>query len=120
MTTSVKAIFDGPKEPALLNWNAANLLDAQSLQYGDRIAVTSLHQDVSLSYNQLRQRVRRLAARLLENGTKPGDRVVLLAGNCIEFIEIFFATAAIGAISVLVTNTFSVDEFLEALKHVGE
>lgn len=120
MTVQIEAISHGPQEPPLLDWNTAGLLDFQSISYGEEVAVVSLHQNERLTYSELRNRIRKLAGRLLQNGTKPGDRIVLLAGNSIEFVVIFLATAAIGAISVITTTTSSADEFREAVNAVGK
>lgn len=119
-SAAAKAIFDGPKEPGLLDWNMADLLDHQAACHGESIAVASLHQSIRRTYGQLRNSVQKLAVRLLESGIRPGGRIVVLAGNCIEFIEIFFAAAAIGAICVIVTPNFSVEEFQDAVNTVGE
>lgn len=113
------SIFEGPREPALLDFSVADLLDVQSTRHGDRIAIVSLHQNARRTYSGLRDRVQTLASRLLQNNIKPGDRIVLLAGNCIEFVEIFLAVAAVGAISVLVAPTLAVDEVQDAVKSVG-
>jgi acyl-CoA synthetase (AMP-forming)/AMP-acid ligase II len=44
--------------------------------------------------------VERLAANLADLGIAKGDRVGLLLGNCSEFVEVVFALARLGAISV--------------------
>jgi fatty-acyl-CoA synthase len=62
----------------------------------ERIAVTDLQR--SLTYTALNQRVNRLANHLCSDGILPGDRVALLARNCIEYIEVELACAKIGAI----------------------
>lgn len=114
------AIFNGPRTPDLLDWNIANLLDVQASRHGDSLAVVSRHQNARQTYSDLRDRVRRLALCLVQNGVVPGQRLVLLAGNCTESVEIFLATAAIGAISVLMAPTLSNNEFIDAVQSVGK
>ncbi len=51
-----------------------------------------------LSYGELRERAARVSAAALASGIKDGDRVVLLAQNCIEYPEIICGLSDIGAI----------------------
>jgi fatty-acyl-CoA synthase len=53
-----------------------------------------------LSYAQLAEHARRAAALLLELGVGRHDRVATLTSNCVEFMELFYATAELGAILV--------------------
>lgn len=54
----------------------------------------------SLSYAQWHARATRLAQGLLGLGLQPGDRVALLAYNCVEWLEIYAALAATGLVAV--------------------
>ena len=56
--------------------------------------------DSSISYAALEARARTVAQRLRRSGIRRGDRVGLLCDNRIEWLEVFFAAAAIGAIVV--------------------
>ncbi len=67
----------------------------------------SLHQDREAlvegerhyTYGQLDGRVTRLASALRDRfGIHRGDRVGTLTANCVEFVELFFATARLGAL----------------------
>ncbi|MBT5194712.1 MAG: acyl--CoA ligase [Rhodospirillaceae bacterium] len=51
-----------------------------------------------LSYGELEERSNRLANALLADGLKRGDRVGLLARNCLEYVEIELAAAKAGLI----------------------
>lgn len=53
-----------------------------------------------LTYQELNDRVNRLANSLLNIGIKKGDAVALLVGNRIEHLEILFALAKIGALAI--------------------
>ncbi|MGE0851515.1 MAG: class I adenylate-forming enzyme family protein [Hyphomicrobiaceae bacterium] len=61
------------------------------------IAITA---DASVSYASLEERVRNAAKRMYEAGVRRGDRVGLLCDNRVEWLEVFFAAAALGAIVV--------------------
>jgi fatty-acyl-CoA synthase len=54
----------------------------------------------SITWAQLHQRVRRVAAALAGRGVRPGDRVVILMTNRPEFVETTLAANAVGAIAV--------------------
>jgi fatty-acyl-CoA synthase len=53
-----------------------------------------------LSYADWDARASRLANALLAQGLQPGDRVALLAYNCIEWLEIYVALARAGLVAV--------------------
>lgn len=53
-----------------------------------------------LSYAQFHARVNRLAGAMLGLGVEPGQRVATLLPNCLELLEIYWATARIGAVVV--------------------
>src|SRR5215471_18311692 len=50
-----------------------------------------------VSYAELEARARRVAQGMREAGVRRGDRVGLLADNRIEWLEVLFAAAALGA-----------------------
>jgi fatty-acyl-CoA synthase len=53
-----------------------------------------------LTYRQWDERASRLASGLLDRGLKAGDRVALLAYNCVEWMEIYVALARAGLVAV--------------------
>ena len=54
-----------------------------------------------------------LASYLLKLGISKGDRVGLLAYNCIEYAEIFYATAKIGAIITPINFRLTAKEIID-------
>jgi len=68
----------------------------------------------SVSYSQLHDRARRVAGYLRAHGVKRGDRIGLLANNRVEWLEIFFGIAALGA-TVVPFSTWSTIHELEFL-----
>ncbi len=53
-----------------------------------------------LNYRQLNRRVNRLCRALAAQGLRHGDRLAILAYNCLEFIEVIMASAKLGLILV--------------------
>lgn len=96
------------------------MLDAQARRHGDRLAISALHQGAKYTYSTLRERVRERASQLLNSGVRSGDRIILLAGNCVEYVDVFLAVAAVGAISVLIAPGLALSEVQNAVQSVGE
>lgn len=66
----------------------------------DRIAMEDIVRGEKLSYLEMNLRTGRTAALLAELGVAQGDRVAVLCRNRIEFFELLFACAKLGAILV--------------------
>ncbi|MDC3057234.1 AMP-binding protein [Alphaproteobacteria bacterium] len=66
-----------------------------------------------LSYKELEINGTLLASYLLKLGISKGDRVGLLAYNCIEYAEIFYATAKIGAIITPINFRLTAKEIID-------
>ncbi|WP_415953411.1 acyl-CoA synthetase [Streptomyces sp. KLOTTS4A1] len=64
----------------------------------DRVAV--VHEDRTLTYRELHERVLRLAHALRELGMTRGDRIAFLGPNHPAFLETLFAAGALGAVFV--------------------
>src|SRR5215475_5286495 len=73
-----------------------------------------ISEGVCLSYAELEVRARRVAQAMRETGVRRGDRVGLLSDNRIEWLEVFFAAAALGAI-VVPFSTWSTPRELDFL-----
>lgn len=78
--------------------NLGQLLREAGARAPDRDAVVLGER--RLSYRELDAGVTRIAASLLRLGLKPGDRVALLLGNGLEFVQMALATARAGLIAV--------------------
>jgi fatty-acyl-CoA synthase len=79
----------------------ANVGDALRLYAGifpDKIGARDL--DRAMTFRQWRDRSARLANALLGLGLKKGDRVCVLAYNCVEWVEIYAAMAFSGLVMV--------------------
>jgi len=79
----------------------ANVGDALRLYAGifpDKIGARDL--DRAMSFRQWRDRSAQLANALLGLGLKKGDRVCVLAYNCVEWVEIYAAMAFSGLVMV--------------------
>ena len=77
-------------------------------RYPDRIAL--VFGDATMSYHQLDAAANRLAAHLAGHGVVAGDRVALLAENCIEYPVAVFAVLKLGAVLVPLNFRYRPDE----------
>ena len=73
----------------------------------------------ALTYQQWDQRASRLASGLLASGLQPGDRVGLLAFNCMEWMEIYVGLARAGLVAVPVNFRLTGTEIAYILDHAG-
>lgn len=76
----------------------AQILSAQARLNPDKMAVRDL--DRAMTYKVWNERSNRLANALLGLGLKKGDRVAVLAYNCVEWAEIYTGTAKAGLVAV--------------------
>jgi fatty-acyl-CoA synthase len=76
-----------------------------------------LYEDENISYSQLHARANRTACWLHEMGVGKGDRVAVVLNNCPEFMEIYLASARIGAIFVPINYRLAAVELDYILKN---
>jgi len=75
--------------------NTAEFLTISAAIVPDRVAIAG--PDERLTYADLQSRANRLAQAFQEMGIGRGQAVGVMAVNCVEFGEIYYATAAVGA-----------------------
>jgi len=114
------SLVHGPTEPPLLQLTLGELLDEQASERGTKECVVVSWTGARWTYAELQSQSKRLAKAMLALGINPGDRVGILAGNCEEYVAVFFATGYIGAILVVLNSTYTATEAKYALNHSGE
>jgi long-chain acyl-CoA synthetase len=114
------SIVAGPTEPQLLDITLGELLTLQALQYGEIECLVFPWTGARWTYGQLKDETDRLSRGMLASGIQKGDRVGIMAGNCEQYISVFFAAARVGAILVVLNNTYTPSELYYALNHSGE
>ena len=78
--------------------NLGEVLATNARLFPDRPGARDL--DRTMTFQQWNTRACRLANALLGLGLKPGDRVAVLAYNCVEWMEIYAAVAKAGLVAV--------------------
>jgi acyl-CoA synthetase (AMP-forming)/AMP-acid ligase II len=71
----------------------------------------------SITYRQLNLQVNQLTYGLLKLGIEPGDRVGILAFNCLEYPLVVYAVAKCGAILVPLNFRYKKDELIYVLNN---
>ncbi|PWY80480.1 acetyl-CoA synthetase-like protein [Aspergillus heteromorphus CBS 117.55] len=111
------SVVYGPTQPELLDITLGELLTLQSLQYGDYECLVFPWTGARWTYAHLNNEADRLARGLLAMGIQKGDRIGIMTGNCEQYISVFFAAARVGAILVVLNNTYTPSELYYALDH---
>jgi len=99
----------------------AAVFQQQVAKYGDKpcVAYRTGGHYVDLSWSQMNQMVRELAAFLVSRGVQPGDRVAIFSPNRYEWWVSDLAVLSIGAVDVPIYATNSVAEAKYVLEHSG-
>ena len=71
----------------------------------------------TLTYAELDIRINQLANGLLEHGVRPGDRVALLAMNCLDYAVVAYAVAKCGCVLVPVNFRFQHGELVYVINN---
>ena len=112
------SIIYGPTTPVPLTMTFSELLDHHVEVRGDRPAVISHPQGLTLSFRQLRDRSIRLARAMAQDGIGKGDLVAISLGSRVEYFETFFACTQLGAALVLLNYAYAESEMMALLKIV--
>lgn len=114
------SLLHGPVDPPLVDLTLGELLDLQCQHHGHQECLVIPWTGTRWTYNELNQQSSQLARALVSLGIGIGDRVGIMAGNCAEYAAVFFAVARIGAILVILNNTYTPTEAQYALKFSGK
>ena len=113
------SLFHGPSDPPLTTLTLASFLDLQCEHFGNKECVVIPWTNTRWTYNTLKQQSSALARFLYSGGIRPGDRVAILAGNCAEYVSVFFACMRLGAVLVILNNTYTIAEATYALQYTA-
>lgn len=114
--TQKLSLLNGPSDPPLLDLTLGELLELQTYQHGNKECLVIPWTGARWTYYELNQQSSALAHSLLDMGIGIGDRVGIMAGNCEQYAAVFFAVAKIGAILVILNNTYTPTEAMYGLK----
>ena len=93
-------------------WTVTRLLAERSREFGDRTLATFGIGEASLGYREAEELSGRVAANLVAEGVGPGDSVLVMMRNRVEFVLTWLGLARIGAVQVPVNVDYT-GAFLE-------
>jgi mevalonyl-CoA ligase len=112
---SALSIIHGSKQLPIWKKTIASLIDEQAQLFGEKPAIIFPWQSVRISYRRLSERSIAVAKAMLSIGLQKGDCIGIMAGNRYEYIEIFLGAGRIGCPSVVLNNTYSPEELINAV-----
>jgi fatty-acyl-CoA synthase len=109
----------GASDQPLIGKTIGQFFDDACAKWATRSALLVRHQNVRLSYAELREAVDNLAAGLLTLDLNPGDRIGIWSPNNSEWVLTQFASAKAGLILVNINPAYRTAELEYALNKVG-
>jgi crotonobetaine/carnitine-CoA ligase len=95
----------------------ASVLDEGAERYDDAPAVR--FEGAALTYGELRERARRFAGGLRRLGLEPGDRLLIMLGNSVEFVDAWLGCALAGVVEVPVHVEYRSELLRHVIEHSG-
>ena len=96
----------GASDKPLIGSTIGSYFDAACARFGASDALVVVHQNVRLSFLELKARVDALACSLLRLGLTPGDRIGIWSQNNLEWALTQFATAKAGLVMVNINPAY--------------
>ena len=109
----------GASAPPLIEKCIGESLQDAAWRWPDTPALISVHQNVRMTWRELKSAVDEVALGLLALGVGPGDRVAIWAPNCAEWVLTQFATASIGVVLVNMNPAYRQSEAAFTLRKTG-
>jgi acyl-CoA synthetase (AMP-forming)/AMP-acid ligase II len=95
--------------------NVAETVAAQARLRPNKIGASDSRRE--LTFRAWHERANRLANALAARGLRPGDRVALLAYNCVEWMELYVGLARAGLVAVPINFRLVGPEILYIVQH---
>lgn len=101
----------GSRQTVNRETNLGYFFAASVARFPDKVAVIDLYggRERLITYRELDERADRVAGLVRRLGVRPGERVGMIVGNRVEFLEIFFGAMRAGAIPVAVNTRLARD-----------
>ncbi len=101
-----------PTFPDRRDWSVPTILRERARTHADAVYLDVPDAGVRMTFGETLASAERIATALLAAGGKAGDRVLIMAPNCTEYILAWYGTACAGMAEVPI-NTAYVGSFLE-------
>eukprot|EP01062_Namystynia_karyoxenos_P056503 TRINITY_DN47474_c0_g1_i1.p1 TRINITY_DN47474_c0_g1~~TRINITY_DN47474_c0_g1_i1.p1 ORF type:complete len:451 (+),score=128.44 TRINITY_DN47474_c0_g1_i1:136-1488(+) len=116
-SAAAAAVQQGPSVKAQLSNTIGYYISAQGRRLGHKNALRVPHQGVGWTYIDVKKNVDALAQGLMNQGIKPGDRILSVQPSVAEQMMVQFAAAKLGAVAVLLDPySLTLESAAEALR----
>ncbi|CAL95683.1 AMP-binding protein [Azoarcus olearius] len=109
----------GASEKPLIGQTIGRYFDEACARHAEREALVVRHQNVRLTYAELKHKVDALACGLMRLGLQPGERIGIWSQNRMEWTLTQFASAKAGLVLVNINPAYRRSELEYALNKVG-
>ena len=116
---STQSYVHGASDKQLIGQTIGRFFDEACARHAEREALVVRHQNVRLTYAQLKSRVDALACGLMRLGLAPGERIGIWSQNNMEWALTQFASAKAGLVLVNINPAYRRSELEYALNKVG-
>src|SRR5690606_4301595 len=117
--SSTASYVHGASAKPLIGQTIGRFFDEACARHAEREALVVRHQNVRLTYAQLKSKVDALACGLMRLGLAPGERIGIWSQNTLEWTLTQFATAKAGLVLVNINPAYRRSELEYALNKVG-
>jgi len=117
--SSHQSYVHGASDKPLIGQTIGRFFDEACARHAEREALVVRHQNMRLTYAQLKSRVDALACGLMRLGLEPGDRIGIWSQNNMEWALTQFASAKAGLVLVNINPAYRRSELEYALNKVG-
>jgi long-chain acyl-CoA synthetase len=118
ITTAERYASGGPGRE-LMARNLVKAFDATVERLGEDIAIRTADDSVTMTWDELRARVRAIAGGLASLGVSKGDTVALMLNNRPEFIPVDLAAVALGAVPFSIYQTAAPEQIEYVVSDAG-
>jgi len=117
--SSNQSYVHGASDKPLIGQTIGRFFDEACARHAGREALVVRHQNVRLTYAQLKLKVDALACGLMRLGLQPGERIGIWSQNTMEWALTQFASAKAGLVLVNINPAYRRSELEYALNKVG-
>ncbi|MDX9884140.1 AMP-binding protein [Thauera sp.] len=117
--SSTASYVHGASAKPLIGQTIGRFFDEACARHAEREALVVRHQNVRLTYAQLKSKVDALACGFMRLGLAPGERIGIWSQNTLEWTLTQFAAAKAGLVLVNINPAYRRSELEYALNKVG-
>jgi len=94
----------------------SEVLNRSAKKFSINTALSSI-EGISITYKELKEKVNSVSKFLRENGILPGDKVIILSENCVNWGVAYFAITTMGSVCVPIMTEFKSTEIKHIILH---